>query len=155
MVVLRNETATLKDKFSLAKPPTPEKARELILDTRNVARKINLYRKVIDLLNELEPPQEKDLATRINLYLTGIESSLQVVASEPEKPVASREAAVRAEQQATALHEEMASISANLWRWQHVNQTTSEVIAVLRDMLDSPSLLIRFSAEAPTQDPSS
>jgi HEAT repeat protein len=143
---LINETATFKDKFNLAKPPSPEKARELILDTRNVGRRITLYRKVLALLNELEELQEKDLATRINLHLSEIEKNLQIVASEPEKPVSGREAAARAEEHAAALHEEMAGIGANLWRWQHLNQTTSEVITVLRDVLDGPSPLLRFSA---------
>src|SRR5262249_37306457 len=55
---LKNETATLKERFNLAKPPSPDRARELILETRIVVRKIRLYRKLIALLSELEEAQE-------------------------------------------------------------------------------------------------
>jgi hypothetical protein len=143
---LKNETATLKEKFILGKLPDPEKARALILDTRNVVRRIGNYRKVIEMLNELEEPQEKDLATRINLHLTEIENNLQIVASEPEKPVTAREAAGKAEQHAAALHEEMDRISGNVWRWQRVNLNTSAAIAALHEALAAPSPLLRFSA---------
>ena len=138
---LQNEAATLKDKF--AKTPDAKRARELILVTRNVGRKIRLYRNVIALLNELEPPQDKTLSERIAQDLANIESNLQAVAAGGSSAA---EAGGRAEQAANDLYEDLEHTAYSILRWQEFNRATGDVIAGLQPALDDADLLVRYSA---------
>lgn len=142
---LMNETATLKEKFNLTKTPSPEEALKLIAETRIAERRIMVYKRVISLLSELEEPQEKDLRARIDLDLKEITNSLLIVAT-VEKAADRAAAAARAEFHVKALHEEMATVSQNVWSWQDLNQATTDVIATLRGALRDPNPVIRFSS---------
>lgn len=158
---LRNESQVLKKNITLLvtskdkEAAEADKARDLVLATRNLYRKFKLYQKLGFIMSELEPPtgKEKDLNTRIVQALGDIEGSLRDVwAPEKDDKLARRRALAKAEMAANDLCDEMDDLLRRVDGWLQMNDRTRKVILTFQDALrsvrENPSIVNICAAEA-------